>query len=78
MSSRTQSPTDDGGIGNELSLPVLAHETPEERRSDLLPAADWRADANVSRAAGAHAVFQRRWPEIAYSAHPVFEPRRRH
>ena len=57
---------------------ILAHETPEERHSDLLRPPTGAPTATFHAPQGAHAVFQRRWPEIAYNAYPVFEPRRRH
>ena len=58
-------------------LQILAHETLEERRSDLLRPPTGAPTPTFHAPQGAHAVL-RRWPEIAYGAHPVFEPRRRH
>ena len=57
---------------------ILAHDTPEKRRSDLLRPPTGAPTPMVHAPQGAHAVFHRRWPEIAYCAQPVFEPRGRH
>ena len=57
---------------------ILAREMPEGRRSDPLRPPTGAPTPMFYAPQGAHAVFQRRWPEIAYGVHPVFEPRRRH
>jgi hypothetical protein len=57
---------------------ILAHETPEERRSDLLWPPTGAPTLTFQPPQGVHAVFQGRRPEIAYGAHPVFEPRCHH
>ena len=50
---------------------ILANETLEERRSDLLRPPTGAPKPTVHAPQGAHAVFHRRWPKIAYGAHPV-------
>lgn len=50
---------------------ILAHEKLEKRRSDLLRPPTGAPTPTFHAPQGGEAFFQRRWPEIAYGAHPV-------
>lgn len=66
MSSRTQSPTGGGGIGNELSFPDFRPRDDREATRQSSSAADWRADANAPQ--GGDVVSTGAGPKIVYGA----------